>query len=218
MPISPFLEKPLDYVSDILTSKVLPNNADPDKPIPLITKDEFNNLKAVLGYCKREGFFGFLANLIHKIWNAVKSVFHQSDWQIASKTLLTVAERIKPIMQELDLPLLSDDEVEKEQEINSMLELVVNSVTDFNKELKPIEEKLVPMVEQLLSLLNQDKLAAADVPTLVGDIKRIFAPRDKQPLGTYFLDGLTQNGYAQEGSVPALEKIFETIDNRHERV
>jgi hypothetical protein len=37
------------------------------------------------GYGKREGFFDNIGGIFYRIWNAVKAIFGQSDWQLARK-------------------------------------------------------------------------------------------------------------------------------------
>jgi hypothetical protein len=49
-------------------------------------KDQFNRIiKVMNGYGKREGFFNKIGGVFYRIWNAVKAVFGQSDWQLAGK-------------------------------------------------------------------------------------------------------------------------------------
>jgi hypothetical protein len=53
-----------------------------------IGKDTCNRtIKVINGYGKREGFFNKIGGIFYRIWNAVKAIFGQSDWQLASKTM-----------------------------------------------------------------------------------------------------------------------------------
>jgi gas vesicle protein len=44
-------------------------------------------IKVINGYGKREGFYDKIGGIFYRIWNAVKAIFGQSDWQVARKTL-----------------------------------------------------------------------------------------------------------------------------------
>jgi hypothetical protein len=51
-------------------------------------KDSCNRvIKVINGYGKREGFFNKIGGIFYRIWNTVKAIFGQSDWQLASKSL-----------------------------------------------------------------------------------------------------------------------------------
>ncbi len=44
-------------------------------------------VKVIHGYGKRDGLFDQLSGIVYRIWNAIKSLFGQSDWQQANKAI-----------------------------------------------------------------------------------------------------------------------------------
>jgi uncharacterized membrane protein YheB (UPF0754 family) len=70
-------------------------------------KDTCNRLiKVINGYGKREGFFNKIGGIFYRIWNAVKAIFGQSDWQLASKTMRN--EGLKEIAEASEEEALPD--------------------------------------------------------------------------------------------------------------
>jgi len=61
---------------------------------PVLTKQELDTLRALDGYSLREGVLGKIAAIIYRIWNAIKAVFRQSDWQKANRVLETLYTRL----------------------------------------------------------------------------------------------------------------------------
>ncbi len=55
-------------------------------------------ITVIEGYGKRDGFLGWVPFIFYRIWNAVKAIFGQSDWQLAKKNM--VAEMKKSIADE----------------------------------------------------------------------------------------------------------------------
>ena len=43
--------------------------------------------RCIQGYSNREGFFGKIGGLAYRIWNMVKAIFGQSDWQRTRRAL-----------------------------------------------------------------------------------------------------------------------------------
>jgi hypothetical protein len=59
----------------------------------LVTESEFGAIRNLTGYVKREGFWGGICTILHRIWNAIKAIFGQSDWQKAEKALSSIIDR-----------------------------------------------------------------------------------------------------------------------------
>lgn len=66
----------------------------------VLTKSLGDVERCVIGYSSRDGFFGKLSGLIYRVWNAVKAVFGQSDWQKARRGLKQIYAQVidHPIM------------------------------------------------------------------------------------------------------------------------
>jgi hypothetical protein len=58
------------------------------------TNSEVCSVNAIFGYAKRDGFLGSIATLLHRVWNAIKAIFGQSDWQKASSALISITNRL----------------------------------------------------------------------------------------------------------------------------
>lgn len=67
-----------------------------DQAHGVITKALGDVERCVKGYSNREGFFGKLGGLFYRIWNAVKAVFGQSDWQKGRRALTTLVQEGLP--------------------------------------------------------------------------------------------------------------------------
>jgi hypothetical protein len=70
-----------------------------DKSNTVITKSLGDVEKCVVGYSSREGFFGKLGGVVYRMWNAVKAIFGQSDWQKSRRALKTLQVKL------LELPV-----------------------------------------------------------------------------------------------------------------
>lgn len=66
-------------------ASILSQGDIPDSSI--ITKALCGFERCVRGYSKREGLTGTFSGIIYRIWNAIKAIFGQSDWQIARRAL-----------------------------------------------------------------------------------------------------------------------------------
>jgi hypothetical protein len=72
-----------------------------------IGKDQSNRIiKVINGYGKREGFFNKINGVFYRIWNAVKAIFGQSDWQLAKKSLINpnLKNEINQIKNDATIP------------------------------------------------------------------------------------------------------------------
>jgi hypothetical protein len=70
-------------------------------------KDQSNRIiKVINGYGKREGFFNKINGVFYRIWNAVKAIFGQSDWQLAKKTLIDaeLKKSLNQIKNDITIP------------------------------------------------------------------------------------------------------------------
>jgi hypothetical protein len=81
MSISPVLSRPIDMIGSIILKAGLADES------------QVSALKAVSGYAKRNGLLGGIATLLHRVWNAFKAVFGQSDWQMANRAFISIADR-----------------------------------------------------------------------------------------------------------------------------
>lgn len=71
-----------------------------------------NNIeRCIIGRPKRSGFFGKCASLIYRIWNAVKSIFGQSDWQKARRGIKTFGQTL---IKQLDITSIKPDSLNDE--------------------------------------------------------------------------------------------------------
>ncbi|WP_143406490.1 hypothetical protein, partial [Estrella lausannensis] len=81
MSLNPIIAKPVDFIGDTLVK------AD------IVTASEVSALKGIAGYAKRDGFLGSIATVLHRVWNAFKAVFGQSDWQRAQRATISFCDR-----------------------------------------------------------------------------------------------------------------------------
>lgn len=59
----------------------------PNGDRPALKNAQMKIIKCVNGYSSRTGFWGKIAGLIYRIWNAVKAIIGQSDWQRAKRAM-----------------------------------------------------------------------------------------------------------------------------------
>lgn len=223
MPLSPVLEKACDYAAPILTGVYLPALDGSDKKIPLITKDEFNDLKAISGYCDREGFFGAIATAIHRIWNAFLAIFGQSAWQRAERTIesmqarhLPYAESFIPIMEQMfpdpeRVGPITVSPMSKER-INEALQSTVEWLNEGNTKLKPVEVMALPFVDMAFSVLNTDAFAGRNIMLIVSDLKEIAegAPEGDAAV-PYLVGAFIDKGYIKPDTLDRIMVIMNTV-------
>jgi hypothetical protein len=72
-------------MTKILSIQQIKNQMIKDTNIQLKGKLASRVVTVINGYGKREGFFDNIGGIFYRIWNAVKAIFGQSDWQLAQK-------------------------------------------------------------------------------------------------------------------------------------
>lgn len=155
MSLSPVFAKPVDMIGSMMVK------AD------LATESEVSSLKAIAGYAKRDGFLGSIATLLHRVWNAVKAVFGQSDWQRARNSLISITERFATKLateakdeQEAAEFLNTMRSKEGHKKIDEVFAQLVEGINQMNQKVKPYETFLVPVVDQLLTTVDQERIVA----------------------------------------------------------
>jgi hypothetical protein len=81
MSISSVISRPIDMIGSIILNAGVADES------------EVSALKAVSGYANRNGLLGRIATLLHRVWNAFKAVFGQSDWDMAHRAFTSIANR-----------------------------------------------------------------------------------------------------------------------------
>lgn len=156
MSLNPVIARPVDFIGSTLVK------AD------LATESEVNALKGLAGYAKRDGFLGSIATVLHRVWNAVKAVFGQSDWQRAERALISFAERNIAKLSRTDEELEEGKRLiaemrskEGHEKINELFELGIGFIGQANEKVKPYETFALPLVEALIAAINQEAVVEA---------------------------------------------------------
>lgn len=174
MTLSPVFAKPVDMIGSILVQ------AD------IALESEVSALKALAGYVKPAGLSRIIATLLHRVWNAVKAVFGQSDWQKAERALASILVRVahlqtkgmkaahrKKYLHTLKQELGADT---GRTVINKLFRDVIRGIDQGNKAVKPLESFLVPVVDKIISTVQKEAIAAA----LKKDIKETLTFLSKE--------------------------------------
>lgn len=110
--------------------------------------------RCVIGYSSREGFFGKISGLFYRIWNAVKAVFGQSDWQKARKAFdtLKVTAVNHPIIEQLGAKIIG-------------LYSQINSQESSESELEdtPSMEQMLLQLQMVKSLISNYKFTKEEL-------------------------------------------------------
>lgn len=64
----------------------------------IITKALGSVEHCVRGYSRRNGFCGKLSGIMYRVWNAIKAIFCQSDWQKGRKALQVAGKEIASLV------------------------------------------------------------------------------------------------------------------------
>lgn len=203
----------------------------------VITKAFGNVERCVRGYSKCEGFSGVL----YRIWNAIKAIFGQSDWQIARRSLKDLLVALpqntggKILIFKLlgvemeDLKKTTKAVSEKgahidNKELNKILESFVN--VDGNKEIQEIYEN--PIVQRftgdkelafytLTALYSQlTKFQDNDDPSPIDFVNMLWDLKDLPELA--YLKGQIEelynfmSGLQKEDDEDIAQKLLDYID------
>lgn len=186
MSLSPVFAKPVDMIGSMMVK------AD------LATESEVSSLKAIAGYAKRDGFLGSIATLLHRVWNAVKAVFGQSDWQRARNAVISVTERFATKFatqakdeQEAAEFLNAMRSKEGHKKIDEVFAKLVEGINQMNQKVKPYETFLVPVVDQLLAAVDQERIVADFQEAPEATLDFFFDAENMNPLA------LVQRGYVK---------------------
>jgi hypothetical protein len=88
-PFSPFI----GMVKAAIECSADKSNIEITKTNTAITKSLGDVERCVVGYSSREGFFGKLGGIVYRMWNAVKAVFGQSDWQKCRRAITSIEDK-----------------------------------------------------------------------------------------------------------------------------
>lgn len=186
MSLNPIIAKPVDFIGDTLVK------AD------IATAGEVSALKGIAGYAKRDGFLGSIATVLHRVWNAFKAVFGQSDWQRAHRAAISFCDRNFTKMAKNEL---QRDEVkelvakmktkEGHQKIDEMFGEIIGFIDEANQKVKPYTA-LAPFVNQFIGAINQDTLVAALKEDLEGTLKEFKQDNMEATLGYAVNKGFIQ--------------------------
>jgi hypothetical protein len=144
MSISPILSKPIDMIGSIIIEAGV---AD---------KNEVSALKAVSGYAKRNGLLGSIATLLHRVWNAFKAVFGQSDWDMAHRAFTSIANR--HLSNQLGIQtIFLDESLHFANEVNDRLNQFVELMNATNQRVQPLGIHAESVINRFEVELNGDK-------------------------------------------------------------
>lgn len=147
MAISPIIERSYDLVGNIAVGA------------NLATADEIADLKGVFGYADREGFLGTIATLLHRIWNAVKSLIGQSDWQRAERAAISIANKGIDKFAPPEVAFMAKASISggiPAEAADQLLE-ALNKVNDG---VKKMEAVAMPLFNQLLPAIDGARIGA----------------------------------------------------------
>ena len=145
MSISPILSKPIDMIGSIIIAAGV---AD---------ENEVSALKALSGYAQRNGLLGSIATLLHRVWNAFKAVFGQSDWDMAHRAFTSIADRNLNYYEGTEsvrAKLISSDGY---NEINYRLNQFVELMNATNQRVQPLGIHAESVINRFEVELNGDK-------------------------------------------------------------
>lgn len=229
MPLSPIIDRPLDLFISLASRVQMPVMGPDGRPtfdanekmvmMNIATETELGAIKALTGYAKREGVLGMVATVLHRIWNAVKAIFGQSDWQRAENAVLSLSQRVLPFFA---LQANRDDktflEVMKvmfenpdfnKKIISLVFELGIVAVNGLNKGLQPFEAKLVPIIDKFIGVLKIDELAndIMEIKELLSDL-----PEDNGVIDNIvqIAELLSENGYIEKADLEELLTFLKT--------
>lgn len=123
----------------------------------LATDQEVADIKGFFGYCEREGFLGSIATLLHRVWNAVKSLFGQSDWQRAERALISVVHKGIDAFAPEEAKLLAKASIGNGIP-SEVADRMVEGLNLINEHVKKAEAAALPIFEQLLPTINGQKI------------------------------------------------------------
>lgn len=180
MTISPIIERSYDFVGSLAIGA------------KLATDQEIADIKGIFGYADREGFLGSIATLLHRVWNAVKALFGQSDWQRAERALKEVAVRCIDKFAPPEAVVIAKAAISGGIP-SEVADDVIDQLNKVNKDAREIEKKILPLFDRLLPLIDGEKigvdLANGIVPQeLIESYKELSAEEQYSQLVGYALD------------------------------
>lgn len=105
-------------------------------------------IRVIEGYGKRSGFLPKIAGIAYRIWNAIKSIFGRSDWQLLLKAVGShISKEATRRFSETELHSIPDHLIKQlklqyesamVEETNSQLHICLNFIN--NKNLQNLEE------------------------------------------------------------------------------
>lgn len=146
--ISPVIQRTFDFYGGVAR-----NARTPASQGDLMSERELFLIKALFGYAKGKGVFGRILMALHRVWNALKALFGQSDWQKGRRAVLNVARRITPGITDRNIAEKFKNLTEKK--VSIFLERCLAGVNALNKALKPFEDALYPLLDQYLEGIGQ---------------------------------------------------------------
>lgn len=156
MSLSPIIAKPVDFIGETLVKS------------DIATASEISAFKGIAGYAKRDGFLGTIATVLHRVWNAAKAIFGQSDWQRAHRAVISFTERnftklaeTEEQKEEVNQMIAIMKSKEGHQKIDQLFGQVIGFIDLANEKVKPFEKLALPVVDQLLNAVNQDAVIKA---------------------------------------------------------
>ncbi|CRX39111.1 hypothetical protein [Estrella lausannensis] len=157
MAISPIIERSYDFAGSIAVGA------------KMATDQEIADIKGIFGYVDREGFLGSIATLLHRVWNAVKALFGQSDWQRAERALQEVSARCIDKFAPPEVAFLAKATISGGIP-SEAADQIIEALNKVNEIAKRMETAALPLFNQLLSLVDGEKIGA--------DLARGIVPED----------------------------------------
>ncbi|CRX39110.1 hypothetical protein [Estrella lausannensis] len=140
MSISPIITQSYDTISSIAFQA------------NFVTKKESRDIEGLLGYIPREGFLGSIRDLVHRIWNAIKAIFWQSDWELAVSSLASVQAKLK---DRLLLPVSTRELPSEELAMN-----ILENLTSLNRAIKQHDTILLGIFKACIQCVNKERIGA----------------------------------------------------------
>lgn len=194
MSLSPIIAKPVDFIGETLVK------AD------IATASEISAFKGIAGYAKRDGFLGTIATVLHRVWNAAKAIFGQSDWQRAERAVISFAERnftkfakTEEQKEEVNQMIAMMRSKEGHQKIEEMFGQIIGFIGQANEKVKPFEKLALPVVDQMIKAVNQDAIVKA----LKEDTEGTLSIIDGEDIGAT-LGKAVQKGFLNQDAMQAV--------------
>lgn len=201
MSISPVVQRAYDFAGQIAIAA------------NVATKDEVADLQGVFGYADREGFLGSIATLLHRVWNAVKALFGQSDWQRAERAFISIGGKVADLLDldEEEAALLKA-KIGKGADAEKAKSLI-DGINRVNSSAKRVEALALPLLDVLIPNIDLERL----VPDLVnGTITNVLNGLEKKPSSQRMpalLQIVAEKGYVKPEGLEIVGRLPELLDN-----